>query len=216
MKKKIMLICVLVLFIVAGVVAAVVFFNNNNNKNQNSYELLGYTCSSEVREFINANELAESVHDEDFYTSILEYEILNSIADVEFIYSEDESVYSLIVSYNLFIHDFSDGNEYTFTAKDKEKIEEEFNKIKTAFGEYLGCELEQYDLVPVKVLEKIEDTDEAFYNGDVIREYSVRDSNGVLWILTFEASAGTSSAKLEKIMDEGEYMGFIPSIDLTK
>lgn len=213
MKKKILLIVALAILIIAIATTIVVVLNN---KKDDTTSLLDFSTKSEVESLIEAEKIEGAFVTEN-YTSIETYEILNTTAKVEIIYSEDESFYSFRLLFDLFTYEFTDGEqEYKFTSKDKEKIEKQFNEIKTAFGEYLGCELQQYDVVPARELEKLEDTDEAFYKGDIVREYSVRDVNGTLWILVYEASNGTASATIEKVLDEGKYMDFIPSIDLTK
>lgn len=213
MKKKIIIIVAIVVLVLAIAVTAILFFDNKKNEDPT---LLNCSTKAEIDSLIESEKIEATVV-RDNYIRIDSYEILSSKAKVEIIYSDDDSFYSFSLLFDLFIHEFAEGEkEYKFSSKDKEKIEDEFNDIKIAFGEYLGCELERYDIVPAKDIEKLEDTDEAFYNGDIIREYSVRDENGMLWILSYSAVNGTAQAKLEKIVDEGGFEGFIPSIDLTK
>ena len=108
-----------------------------------------------------------------------------------------------------------DVKSYQFTKKDKETIQEGFNKVKSGLEEKLGCKLEKYSLIPTREGLKIDDSEEEFYDGSFVREYSVRDKDGKLWILRFEASYGYSRATLIKLINDSEYDGFVPTVDIT-
>ena len=105
---------------------------------------------------------------------------------------------------------------YVFTDGEKAEIEAAFQTVKKGFEEYVGCSLKNYDIIPTHDTETLEDNDAAFYAGEFMKEYSVRDSNGILWILRYEASIGYASAILYKIVDETGFEGFVPSVDMTK
>ena len=107
--------------------------------------------------------------------------------------------------------------QYVFTKEDREEIAKAFDAVKAGFEEYVGCgEITQYDVVPLGEGATAEDDEEKFYQGLFLKEYSVRDRNNVLWILRFHAAYGQSTAILSKIVDDSEYEGFIPVVDLTR
>jgi len=106
--------------------------------------------------------------------------------------------------------------QYVFSKEDKEAITKAFDKVKAGFEQYVDCAIAQYDVVPLQDGAAAEDDEEKFYQGLFLKEYSVRDRNNVLWILRFHAAYGQATATLSKIVDDSEYEGFIPVVDLTR
>lgn len=110
----------------------------------------------------------------------------------------------------------SSAYQHEFTQAEKEKINADFNAIKQKLAERLGTNLEEYDILPSFEGAVLEDTEEQFYQETHIREYSVRDKAGTLWLLRYEVCGGIVQASLTKLLDETGYEGFIPVVDLTK
>jgi hypothetical protein len=150
--------------------------------------------------------------------------LLDSMADIEIAF-EGERILWINARFDVFLHEFSEDEmidesvtEYSFTEAEKEQITKSFDALREQLECYYGCQLSKYDLVPILDLggSSITDPEKAFYDGLVLREYSVRDSNGILWLLRCDAFNGIASAVLYKIVDEYGYENFIPIVDMTK
>ncbi len=151
--------------------------------------------------------------------SIYGYELLGDQANVEITFDGDR-VLQMQAYFELFLHEFPEDTTpfgYSFTEEDQEQISKEINNLLEQLGQYLNCELTEYDLVPIiEPHSEISDPEKAFYEGMILREYSVRDRNGILWLLRYDAFNGMATATLYKIVDESGYENFLPIVDLTK
>lgn len=175
-------------------------------------DILSVTNEAEIKEYIDENKISVYGFDENV-AFLMGVEVFGELADVEF-YLADKNVVEMNAVYYLFSvgsdeeypndTDVIEEDEpiYQFTLDDKDSITNKFNKVKENFEEYIGCSFEKYDLVPTHDAETLEDNDESFYNGDYIKEYSVRDANGTLWLMRYEASMGSSIVVISKIVDE--------------
>lgn len=223
--KKINLLAVMGVALLLVALAGILIFIRRDNSNAEENAILQFVNKSEVQEYIKSNDIEKYSFDTN--TCYLgEIEVLGKEAQVELFFDEKEETKQIVTYYTLFqyvnekateneIESVEDNELYSFTDKDKKKIEELFDEIKEMFGEYIGCELEQYDLLPTHEGVSLDDDDKSFYQGNVIREYSVRDRGGVLWLLRYEASYGNATATLIKLVDDSEYEGFIPTIDIS-
>jgi len=223
--KKINLLAIMGVALFLVIVAGIFVFVCKDDKPTEECIILGASNRTEVKKYIESNGIEKYSFDTN--TCYLgEIEVLGKEAQVEFYFDEKEETKQIVTYYTLFqyvnekateneIESVEDNKLYSFTDKDKKKIEESFDEIKEVFGAYMGCELEQYDLLPTHEGVSLEDDAKSFYQGDVIREYSVRDKMGVLWLLRYEASYGNATATLVKIVDDTEYEGFIPVIDMS-
>ena len=181
-------------------------------------EFLYCNNKSEIEQLLKKGEFTSGLEENIYYINSVS--MLNGTADVEITLEEDivkgiRSYFLLFVSENI----TEETTVYEFSDKEIEQIEESFKKIKTAFEKFVDCgEIKQFDSVPAHVAQDgetvPEEIEEQFYQGFIIKEYSVLDATGVLWILRFEASNGSASAILNKIVDQTEYEGFLPIIDL--
>ena len=178
----------------------------------------------EQEKYISENSIKSYSFDADI-AYIRGIDLFGATADIEFLMTE-ENFDEISVGYMLFQpstevyeNDVDVPDEvpiYQFTDKDKDDINKAFDVVKTGFEEYIGCTFEDYDLVPTVDSENLEKNEANFFDGKFIKEYSVRDSNGVLWIMQFEASYGSSTVVIHKLVNESGFDGFVPAIDLTK
>ena len=187
------------------------------------------TCATRtaVEDFIEANKIKQYALDDAscIFNSLV---VLDKEASVEVSFSE-ETVSRISAVWELFdghmAHAAADQGEeddvvnadpYEFTQAEKDEVRASFDALREKLEERLGAKLEQYDILPVYEGAVLEDTEDQFYQGTHIREYSVRDKAGTLWILRFEACSGVVKASLVKLLDETGYEGFLPVVDLTK
>lgn len=223
--KKINLLAIMGVALLLVVIAGVLILVRRDDSNEDADKILQLVSKSEVKEYIELHDIEKFSFD----TSgcyLGDVEVLGNEAQIEFYFNEKDDVKQIVTYYTLFqyvndkavedeIESVEDSSLYNFTDKDKKKVEDAFNAVKEAFGKYIECELEQYDLIPTHEGASTEDENEDFYQGNVIREYSVRDRGGVLWLLRYEASYGNATATLVKLVDDSEYEGFIPTIDMS-
>lgn len=220
--KKVNILAVIGIILIL-IVLAIVFITFGNGKNEKN-SILSAKNKAEVNEYIKSNKI-ELYGFESNHCYIDQINLLNSDSNMKIFFNENDETDQIVVDYTLFeyvneniseedIESTENETAYVLTNKDKEKIQKSFEKIKSAFEEYIGCEIKQYDLIPTYEGASTEDNDENFYSGNVIREYSVRDKAGALWLLRYEAANGGASATLMKIIDETEYEGFIPIVDM--
>lgn len=220
--KRVNIIATFAVFILIVAAAITLFFVFNNNNGD--YDLLECKNISDVKEYIEDAKV-ESYNFEKDSAYLSNVDVLEYNADVEF-HFYNEATAQIVSYFTLFqcvdenaseeeLQNF-DVMSYEFTDKDKEQINSNFNKIKGKFQEKIGCTFEHYDLIPTQEVLEIEDDESKFYKGLYVREYSVRDSYGVLWLLRLEASYGMSRATLYKVVDDSGYEGFISAIDMTK
>lgn len=221
-KVNLLSIIAIVLFFSIGVALFFVLGNKGNKSDVN--DVLDCSTLSEVKEYIEQNKVESYSFDTDI-CRMSNVSVLGCDASLDF-YFENESTDQIKVYYTLFqcidenaseeeLESF-DVMSYNFTQRDKEEIVKAFNNVKSSFERKIGCTLEQYDLVPAHEGVAIEDDDDKFYQGLLVKEYSVRDTSGILWLLRFEASYGMARATLIKVVDDSGYEGFIPKIDMTK
>ena len=223
MKKKIIIIIGILVAILLAIVCFIVFgIKGGSDKN---LDIFSVSNKEELQEYVSNNKIESYGFDEDV-AYIRDIKIFDKTADIEFLMTDDV-VDEIDVYFTLFQigmdeeyendTDVSDDTvEYQFTDKDKEQINKSFEIIKTSFGDYLGCSFEKYDVIPIENSESLENNEENFYAGKFLKEYSVRDKDGVLWIMRFEASYGSATMVIYKLVDESGFDNFIPSIDLTK
>ena len=211
----------------------------DSNLNQDN-SILNCMNKDDVEKYISQQSYGEHsfYYGEDGYYYFSNEPVLNSDAEIE-IFLYDNQIETLVAMIEVFYaeassNDYVDENdeniggiseinpqEYIFDDDEKGQIEQTFNSIKKSFECFFNCgEFKTCDYVPAHIPEggeKVsEDNDENFYRGFVIREYSLRDSDGILWLLRFEASNGSASASILKIIDETGYEGFLPIIDMTQ
>lgn len=217
MKKTIWIIsAIVVVVLIVGV--CVFVFQPDVPEEEKTFDILGVATKAELVEGCTGNGIAYSVEDNTAYVGNVQ--LFGKEADVEF-YMTDDVVDEISVYYALFLPDWDEEtdteiSEYQFTAQDQADIQSAFDVIKAGFEQYIGCSFQAYDAIPIKSAEDMEKNEEQFYSGAFLKEYSVRDRNGVLWLLRYEASYGSASAVLYKQVDETGFEGFIPAIDLTK
>lgn len=222
--KKINLLAVIGIVFLVFIVAGFMIWVSKDGKKTEENQVFLLDNKSDVEAYVDANSLQRYSFDiDECYLGDLQ--VLGHDAEVECYFDESNNISQLVVHYLLFQYTSSDetGTEdeesedtsiYDFTDEDKKKIDESFQSIKKLLEKYLDCKLETYDVVPTYQEANTEDSDENFYQGNVIREYSIRDRAGILWLLRYEASYGSATATLEKVIDDSEYAGFIPAIDM--
>jgi len=223
--KKINFLAIIAAVLVVIIIAVTLFFVfGNRTEKDNSGEILNCSTVADVKEYIEQNKIESYSFDTD-YCYIGNISVLGSNSDVEFLF-KNEATIQISVLYPLFqcidenasekeLESF-DVMSYEFTQNDKKDITNAFDKVKKGVENKLGCTLEKYDLIPTQNGLEIEDNEDKFYQGLFVREYSVRDRSGTLWLLRFEASYGLAQATLIKVVDDSGYEGFIPAIDMTK
>lgn len=191
-----------------------------------SLGIMEITDRAELEAYLEEKQLVE---DRDYtitseLCNLYDQDLLGSAVDLEIAF-EGERILWMNARFDVFWHDFSDEEmedggvtEYSFTEAEKAQITKSFDALREQLERYYGCQLSEYDLVPIVDFggTSITDSDKAFYDGIVLREYSVRDSNGTLWLLRCDAFNGIASALLCKIVDEYGYENFIPIVDMTK
>ncbi len=223
--KSINLLAIIAIVLVVVIIAVTLcFIIGKNGEKNDEIDVLNCSDLKEVKEFIEENEIEAYSFDTD-YCHMSNVSVLNSEATVE-IFFKNEATSQFKVYYTLFqcvdenasqeeLENF-DIMSYSFSQEDKDEINIAFDRVKKSFENKLGCILEQYDLIPTQEGVEVEDNDEKFYQGLLIKEYSVRDSWGTIWLLRLEASYGMARATLIKVVDDSGYEGFIPSVDMTK
>lgn len=223
--KKVNLLAIIAIVLAAAAAVAVWFFCfGNRGEEDTETALLNCSTVFDVEEYISAHGIETYELSTDF-CAVNGVSLFGADAEVEFAI-ENEAVSRIRVKYTLFQDAFEelgetdletyDITQYRFSQEDKEYIEKAFNDLKERFEQYVGGTLEQYDLLPAQEGVSTEENEELFYQGLQIKEYSVRDRNGVLWLLRYQAAYGMAHATLMKIVDDFDYEGFIPGVDLTK
>lgn len=219
MKKVLIIACVTILLL--ALVAC------TQNGDGNSIDVLSVMTETELEEYIEKEDI-------EIYSFSVDMAYIGGVtlfdteSEIEF-YMRNDAVTEMDVIFPLFQIELADVSEppteetkeeilkpYVFTDGEKSEIQSAFQKVKKGFEEYVGGTLESYDIIPTHDMEILEDNDDAFYAGEFVKEYSVRDRNGTLWILRYEASYGFATAVLYKMVDETGFEGFIPGVDLTK
>lgn len=222
--KKINILAIMGIALLLVVVVGILIFVRKDDSKAEESNILQAVSKSEVKQYIESNDIEKFSFDTNA-CYLGDVEVLGNGAQVEFFFDEKDETKQIVTYYTLFqyvndkatedeIESVEDNSLYDFTDKDKKKITELFDDVKKSFEEYVGCEIEQYDLIPTHEGVSTEDNDENFYQGNVVREYSVRDKAGILWLLRYEASYGSAEATLIKIVDDAEYEGFIPIVDM--
>lgn len=217
------MILTVVFAVVAIVFGALYFVGEKKEKNVepeiDKPDILSCTDKGSVKKYIETNNIQEYSMQDDA-CNIYGTQVFETNANVEISF-DGESVAQIKASYTLFecIDENASEEElknidltkYVFSSDDRNKINEACENIKTQLENRLGCEkIEQYDFIAISDKEKSGNDEEDFFDGSFMKEYSVRDSNGVLWLLDFEASYGKTYATLFKIVDDKDYEGFIP------
>lgn len=220
--KKTILIIVSVLIVIVLAVLCFKFLMQDSAKSAN--DVFKISNETQVKEYIEKENVKTYSFDGDM-AYLGQIKLFGTDSDIEF-YMTDGYVDEIDAVFTIFRFDdgvvIEDDTEsetsdiYTFTEEDKKKIEDSFANIKKGFEQYVGCSFETYDIRPTHDVENLKDTEENFYAGDFVKEYSVRDNNNVLWIMRYEASFGSSSVVIQKVVNESGYEGFIPAIDMTK
>ena len=223
MRKRVNLIAIFSIILIFVIVAVSLFIILGNKTSDNN-EILNCSTITEVKEYIENNDIASYGFDSN-YCHISDVSVMDLIADVEFLF-KDEATAQITVFYDLFQKIDEDASQeelesfdvmtYKFTENDKKEIVNSFNKVKQNAENKFGCKFEKYDLIPTQEGLEIDNDENKFYEGLFVREYSVRDSYGMLWLLRFEASYGMARATLIKVVDDSGYEGFIPIVDMTK
>lgn len=221
-KKSAIIIGILALVLVALV--CVIIFGPKSEETDKNVDILALSNRADLEKYISENSIKAYSFDADI-AYVRGVELFGATADIEFLMADD--VFDEIsVGYVLFqpaLDEYENDTDvpdevpvYQFTDKDREDINKAFTAVKSGFEEYIGCVFEDYDLVPTVNSESLEKSEANFFEGKYIEEYSVRDSNGVLWIMQFEASYGSSTVIIHKFVNETGFEGFVPGIDLTK
>lgn len=210
MKKFWIIGIAVVVLAIIGVVLFLIFGGGADKT-----ELLNCTTRGQVQAFFDEAKAENGyINDAQCYMENVELFGRKATVDVSF---NGDLVSDLQVNWILHHLDFSeDETAQTFGESDRKIVSEEFENLRKEFSKYLGAELVQYDLAPAYMDAPLEDSDEQFFLGNHLREYSVRDRSGNLWILEMSASYGMAVARLRKVVDESGYVGFIPALDLTK
>ncbi len=218
MKKKVFLGITAVVVVV--VAFGIVFFAGRDNVS--NCNVFSVHAEDEIKKLVE-DENIKSYGFDDGYAYITELDLFGETADVEF-YMTDGNITEIAASFTLF-ENFSkemDGADEADVAvpelseSDKKKTEQAFETVKSGFCEYVGCTFESYDVIATYGSDNPEDSEENFFNGRFIKEYSVRDSNGVLWLMHYAADSTYASVNIYKLVDETGYDGFIAAVDLTK
>lgn len=238
MSKKKILILILSLVVVATVALAIVFRNDvktlftNNDKeslsqtetvNKKEKDILSFSAKEEISSFIEQNDIESFEEDNCCY--LLGTEVFEMDSDAIITYDGDYVKY-INVDFLLYERTYSDTElenipEDGFTAEafskeEIKKIEDAFSSFKKKFENYINSdELTVYDVISTGDT-SVQNDEEGFYKGKTVKQYSIRDKNGTLWILNFSASHGSSIASLRKVLEESDYSGFIPNIDMTE
>lgn len=223
MKKKSAIIIGILIIALVALVCLIIFGPKHEETNKN-VDILALSNRTDLEKYVSDNSIKSYSFDNDI-AYVRSIELFGATADVEFLMADD--VFDEIsVGYVLFqpvLDEYENDTDvpdevpvYQFTDTDKADINKAFDVVKTGFEEYIGCVFEDYDLVPTIDSENLEKSEANFFDGKYIKEYSVRDGNGVLWIMQFEASYGSSTVIIHKFVNETGFEGFVPAIDLTK
>lgn len=210
------------LFAVAGIViatiVAVVLLVSFSGKKEKETTLDIFECSnvSEIKEYAEKNKVQYYGNDDDSLT-ISNSNVLGYDTEVVF-FLIDEEVYKSEAYIPLFEYvseEAQDDYNYKFSEEDKKDIEESISEVLSRLGNEFGCTIEQYDIVKNGKDVTYDNEEEAFFDGLITREYSIRDKEGRLWLLRIAAYQNYSNAILIQVADESNYEGFIPSVDLS-
>ena len=221
-KKSAIIIGILALVLVALI--CVIIFGPKPEETSKNVDILALSNRADLEKYMSENSIKSYSFDDDI-AYVRSIELFGASADIEFLMADDV-LDEISVGYVLFqpaLDEYENDTDvpddvpvYQFTDKDKEDINKGFGAIKAEFEKYIGCVFEDYDLVPTVDSENLEKSEANFFDGKYIKEYSVRDSKGILWIMQFEASYGSSTVIIHKFVDETGFEGFVPAIDLTK
>lgn len=222
--KKVNLIAIIVCAVVVFIIGV---FLLTSGKGSANIDLLSCNTKATVTEFIESNRVDNYTLDEQ-HCAFENLDVFGKESIVEVLFDTD-AVSRIYVSWDLYdpgmeriLNEEISGERldteypHEYTQAERENVYSMFNSLKQKFEERVDIELEQYDLVPSYDGASLEDNDENFFQGSHIREYSVRDSAGILWLLRFEVCGGIAQVCLFKLVDETGYEGFIPVVDLTK
>lgn len=222
--KKVKVVAIILCVVIVGIVG-VLWLTLGNNAGK--IDILNCNNRGMVTEFIKDNKLSNYTFDAQ-HGSFSGLPVLNKEANVEILFENDaiEQISVVWEIYNPIKVLVANGQlskepqetEYVhkYTKEEIDTVNLSFASLKEKLEDRFGVTLEQYDLSPAYDGASLEDNDEEFFKGSHIREYSVRDEAGTLWILRFEICGGLGQAGLLKLVDENGYEGFIPAVDLTK
>lgn len=222
--KKVNLLAIIAIILVVVVAVVLLFCFGNRSESDNKGDLLKCSTVSDVEDYIRRNEIKRyELNDDACAIDGISVFGANSIVEISF---QDKAVSRINVDYTLFQDSFEglseeeresfDITQYQFSQENKERIDKAFNEIKISFEQYVDGSVDHYDLIPTQEGVSIEENEDLFYQGLLIKEYSLRDRNNVLWLLRYQAAYGMAHATLIKIVDETGYEGFVPIVDLTK
>lgn len=222
--KKVNLIAIIVCVVIAVIIGVFLLTSGNSSA---KIDLLSCNSKATVTQFIEENKI-DSYTMDDSHCTLSNLALFGKESNVEVLFDYD-TVSRMSVSWELydpFKEMFANGQgseeelgteyQYEYTQAEKEDVLSTFNSLKQRFQEKLDVELVHYDLIPSYDGASLEDNDEQFFQGSHIREYSVRDRAGILWLFRFEICGGIAQVDLFKLADETGYEGFIPVVDLTK
>ncbi len=222
--KKVNLLAIAAIILLIIIAVVLLFCFGSHDERDNKVDLLKCSTVSDVEDCIKHSEV-EAYELTDDYCMIYGISLFGADSQVEYTFS-GEAVSRINIDFTIFQDSFEglseeelesfDITQYQFAPEDKEIIQKAFDDVKTAFEQYVGCSIDHYDLIPAQIGTQIEDNEDLFYRGLLIREYSVRDRNNVLWLLRYQASYGMAHATLIKIVDDSGFEGFVPVIDMTK
>lgn len=198
---------VLIILAVLILIAVGVFFVLD--KEPANTDIFACTTKTAVEDYLKNNK-AEQYAMDDGQCRIQNLEVLDREAKVTVLFNAESA------SRTSAVWTLSDEIAHEFTQAEKEKIGASFDAIKEKLEKKLGTQLEQYDLLPSFEGVVLEDTEEQFYQGAHIREYSIRDEMGALWLFRYEVCGGIAQVSLTRLFDETGYEGFIPAVDMTK
>lgn len=222
--KKVNLIAIIVCVVIAVIIGVLLLTSGNSSA---KIDLLSCNSKATVTQFIEENKINSYTMDESHCT-LNNLAVFGKESNVEVLFDSD-TVSRMSVSWELYDpikemiangqvteEEMETEQQHEYTQAEKDDVLSMFNSLKQRFAESLDVELVQYDLIPSYDGASLEDSDEQFFQGSHIREYSVRDSAGILWLLRFEICGGIARVNLFKLADETGYEGFIPVVDLTK
>lgn len=230
--KKVKVIVIIACIVILALIGVLLLTSNKEPEKETqpetkTFDILSCASKAKVTEFIEGNQVEDYTMD-DQYCTLYNLTVFEKASDVEVLFQKD-AVSQMIVSWELYdpiAEQISNGeiteeqqgtqSPYPYTKAQRESSSSMFQTLKKNFEERFGVELQQCDRIPAYEGASLEDTDEVFFQGSHIREYSVRDQDGILWLLRFEICGGIAQACLLKLVDETGYEGFIPMIDLTK
>ena len=243
MKKKTLVIIVSILLVVVFCTVSVIVLLHNKTPHKDSMtageelsteSVLSFLSKEDIDNYIDG-ELEKDSFDycEDNYCYLSNVTVLDNKSDVEIIL-DGKKIDALTATIEFYFKDISEGDKseendekneddvepitptYSFSEKERNEIENKYNIIKNSFERFLKCgEIKTYDLIATHNEDSVsKDEAERFYSGDAIKELSVMDDQNILWLFRFEASNGSASVTILKIINQSEYSGFIPIIDM--